>query len=103
MYIKKYKKGNYTKKENNLHRKYLKCKERRPGRKRGERGERERRERKERGEKGKERGERGEREGGECYALHQLTQSCWDKRINCRSGCHVTRRRLVIDKSYSKD
>ncbi len=38
-----------------------------------------------------------------CYALRQLTQSCWDKRINCRSGCHVTRRRLVNDKSYSKD
>ncbi len=28
-----------------------------------------------------------------CYALCQLTQSCWDKRINLRSGCHVTRRK----------
>ena len=71
MYIKKYKKGNYTKKENNLHRKYLKCKERRPGRKRreregreiGKRGERKRRERKERGQKGRKGRERGEKRG----------------------------------------
>ena len=28
-----------------------------------------------------------------CYALHQLTQSCWDKSHNRRSGSHVTRRR----------
>ena len=30
-----------------------------------------------------------------CYALCQLTQSCWDKRINRRSGSHMTRRKTV--------